>query len=165
MGVCPECYNNNLLCTYAEDATKCKPCQRQGIYCSGSFDSEEYDQLILQEQRHNHLFVNAMHRLESLLTEFDELGKAMQQCIAAPSLDKPIEPLLRRHDQLDAEMQAAEAAVESNSRRAEDVRKLRMKMMDREQRALEELEPADDDQNEEEDEQCDNNLNDPLSEG
>ena len=106
-----------------------------------------------------------MHRLESLLTEFDELGKAMQQCIAAPSLDKPIEPLLRRHDQLDADMQAAEAAVESNSRRAEAVRKLRMKMMDREQRALEELEPADDDQNEEEDEQCDNNLNDPSSEG
>ena len=89
----------------------------------------------------------------------------MQKCIAAPRLEQPVEPLLRRHDQLQAQIQAEKATVDNNNRYAEAVRKVRVRMMDRELRALEELGPEEGCQNEEKDEQQDANSDSPSPQG
>jgi len=140
MVVCPECHNSDRLCTYDEDATKCKPCQQQGIYCSGSLDKEEYRCLIIQEKRYNRLSTDAMHRLGNLNQRSDKLRETMQQCISSPDLAHSIPELLCESEQLLGRMDVEESAMNKNSSFADAVRKARAKMLGRELRALEQHE-------------------------
>ena len=88
------------------------------IYCSGSFDLEEYKSLRIQEQRYNKLSSDAMRRLENLVQESDELIEVMEKFTSSPQSAQCPQELLRRADQVDPQMMAEETTMDSYSRRA-----------------------------------------------
>jgi hypothetical protein len=89
-----ECHNNDRLCTYEADRSKCKSCQQRDIYYSGNFDAEEYNCLHIQEQKLERQSTDAMGRLEGLSQQCDELQEALQQSLNSVQAVRLVQELI-----------------------------------------------------------------------
>jgi hypothetical protein len=82
MGACPECENNDKLCTYEQDVTTL--CKVQKISCSGNFSQAECVRLAIQEQRINRVWIDAMNRRRAMDEQYDQLKERAENFISNP---------------------------------------------------------------------------------
>jgi len=136
MGACPECHNGGRYCTYNESSARCKPCEQLDIYCSGNFDSEEFERLRKLEKQHSQSSLDAMKRLEVLLKEVDELTAGAPRALKSKAA---IDAYMQRLEQVESQMTVEERTIENTDRWAKAAKQMQTKMFQRELRALDQL--------------------------